>query len=317
MAGGVTWSVLAPYAHLPGDDAVPLRLMAAVHRLVLEGRASQLGRHYPSVGGTAGLHGAPEAFLATLAAHADEVRTLVARPLQTNEVGRSAALLVGFLTVAREAGWPLRLLEIGASAGLNLRWDHYRYEQRDRDWAWGPAGSPVHLENLWRSPPPAEPRWVAVVGRRGCDPSPVDATSPDGRLTLISAVWPEQTARHERLRAALAVAATVPVRVDQANAACWLPAVLAQSVPGTATVVYQSVVSQYLAPTDRAAVEAALGEAGGRASIDAPLAWLRLEPGETPLRFTIDLRSWPGGTDRRLGTSGPHGNEVEAATLAP
>jgi hypothetical protein len=47
---------------------------------------------------------------------------------QTNEVRRSAVLLPGFLTIAAETGLPLRILELGASAGLNQLWDrrHYR-----------------------------------------------------------------------------------------------------------------------------------------------------------------------------------------------
>ncbi len=313
MAGGAAWAILAPYADQPMSSAVPLRLMAAVHRLVLERRAPQLGLHYPSVGGTAGTNGAAEAFLATLADHAEELREQVARPLQTNEVGRCALLLVGFLAIADQTGLPLRLLEVGASAGLNLRWDHYRYEQRDRGWSWGPPASPLRLEDLWHTPPPPEPRWIAVVERRGCDPAPVDPTSADGRLTLTAAVWPDQAARHERLRGALAVAATVPARVDAANAATWLPEVLAEPVEGAATVVYQSVVEQYLSAEDRAATHAALEGAGSRASAAAPLAWLRFEPGtNSGSRFGIDLRAWPGRVDRHLGTSLAHGSGVEA-----
>ena len=36
----------------PEEWALPLRLMGAVHRLVLEGRAQELSRFYPSAGGT-------------------------------------------------------------------------------------------------------------------------------------------------------------------------------------------------------------------------------------------------------------------------
>lgn len=311
VASGPTWDVLRPYGHLSLRAAVPLRLLAGVHRLVLERRAPELARYYPSVGGAADPAGAPAAFLATIAAHADRLRDLVGLPLQTNEVGRCAPLLVGFLTVARAARLPLRLLEIGASAGLILRWDHYRYEQPDRGWSWGDPQSPLRIADMWRVPPAADPVTVRVIERRGCDPAPVDAATPDGRVTLTAAVWPDQAARHERLRAALAVAATVPATVDAANAADWLPAMLAEPVPGAATVVYQSVVGQYLAPADRDAVRATLEEAGARATTDAPVAWLRFEPDHSA-RFGIDLRSWPGGADRRLGSSGAHGADVAA-----
>jgi hypothetical protein len=311
-AGGPVWHVLAPYAHLPGTDAIALRLLAGVHRLVLSRRAPALALHYPSAGGTAGLAGAGGAFLAAVAEHADELRALVARPLQTNEVARCAALLGGFLQVARATGLPLRLLEIGASAGLNLRWDRYRYEQRDREWSWGEAGAALTLAGLWSAPPLPEPPAVTVVERRGCDRAPVDPTTVEGRLTLTAAVWPDQRARHERLRGALAVAATVPAQVDAEDAATWVPAALGEPVPGTATVLYQSVVDQYLTPDARAAVAEAVEDAGARATPAAPLAWLRLEPGPGGSRLPIDLRTWPGGVGRRIGTSSPHGTDVVA-----
>lgn len=81
------------------------------------------------------------------------MRELIQLPVQTNEVGRCAALLFGFLTVAGKDPPPLRLLEIGASAGLNLRWDRYRYEANG--FAWGPADSQVRVELELNGEPPA------------------------------------------------------------------------------------------------------------------------------------------------------------------
>jgi len=106
--------------------------MAAVHRLVLDGRAPQLVPYYPSVGGRADPAAAWPALVALLEERAEDLRELVSRALQTNEVGRSQALLCGFLVVSARTGLPLRLLEVGASAGLNLRWDHFHYEARGR-----------------------------------------------------------------------------------------------------------------------------------------------------------------------------------------
>src|SRR5436190_835747 len=83
--------------------------------------------------------------------------------------GRATALLGGFLEVARaHPGLPLRLAEIGASAGLNLRWDRYRYE--GRGWSWGEPGSPVVFPSVFEgaAAPPADAR-VTVAERLGCD----------------------------------------------------------------------------------------------------------------------------------------------------
>jgi len=48
---GPTWSLLQDRADEPAGDAIALRLMAAVHRLVLDGRAPELATVYPSTGG--------------------------------------------------------------------------------------------------------------------------------------------------------------------------------------------------------------------------------------------------------------------------
>jgi hypothetical protein len=117
--------------------------------------------------------------------HREELRELVVRPVQTNEVGCSAALLGGFLLVARETGMPLRVLELGASAGLNLLWDRYRYEADGV--GWGDPASPVRIADPFveGSLPPLEVP-ACVVERGGCDLRPLDPASEDGRLTRCS-----------------------------------------------------------------------------------------------------------------------------------
>jgi hypothetical protein len=305
LAGDVVFEVLRGHEDDPGGSALALRLMGAVHRLVLRGDTPKLAAHYPSVGGRPG--DPWPAFLATLAAHAEELRRGVEAPVQTNEPGRCAALLGGFLEVAGATGLPLRLLEVGASAGLNLRFDRYRYELGDR--SWGPIGSPVRVSSTVTGEPPLDVR-LEVASRSGCDARPVDPTTEPGRLTLMSYVWGDQVERLARLAAACAVAADVPATLVEARAAGWTNDQLAAPAPQTATVVFHSVVMQYLTTQEREAFEAALREAGDRATETAPLAWLRMEPGgpeDTAVRLTV----WPGGRDRELARAGYHGDPVD------
>ncbi|HEX2031746.1 MAG TPA: DUF2332 domain-containing protein [Actinomycetota bacterium] len=303
VAGGPVWEALRGHEDDPSESFLALRLMGAVHRLVLEGRAPSLAVHYPSAGGTPGE--AWPAFQATVEDRLDEVQALLERPVQTNEVGRAAILLGGFLAVAERTGLPLRCLEVGASAGLNLRWDRFSY--RSGDASWGDPDSPVRFTGVFEGAHPLEAVRPEVVERRGCDRAPVDATTEEGRLTLLSYVWPDMTDRLERLRGALQVAAAVPAPVDRADAVEWVEARL-DPVPGTAAVLFHSIVAMYFEAEYRARFTAAIERAGERATADAPVAWLSVELGETG--FETRLRLWPGGEDRLVARSGPHGPPV-------
>jgi hypothetical protein len=308
-AGGPTWAVLSRHVAPGRGDAVALRLMAAVHRLVLAGRATHLAREYPSAGGTPSDDPWP-AFHAVLEEHTATLQDLVSLPCQTNEVGRCAPMMWGFLETAAR-GLPLRILEVGASAGLNLRFDRFRYGGGGAHW--GDAASPVDLDGLWGDPPPSRPERLVVVERRGCDRRPVDPTTDDGRLGLQASVWADQTVRFRRLRGALDLAAQVPAVVDAASLEEWLPGPLAHLPAGTATVVYHSVVDEYLPAEVRARFHACLQEAGARATPQSPLAWVRLEPLSSVRHHGVTLTTWPGGDERLLCTSGAHGQDVRRA----
>jgi len=319
-AGGPTFALLEPEL-APGSrgDALALRLLAAAHRLALEGRAPTLAALLPStriVGGTpqtAAVSASidPEATFAAvrdlMVRETEALRALIARPCQTNEVGRAAALAFGFFEAA-QTGHPLRLLEVGASAGLNLRFDHFRFGGGGV--AFGPEDSPVNLEGLWREAPARLPAGLRVVERRGCDRRPVDPTNEDGRMALLSSVWADQEVRFGRLRGALELAARVPARVDTADVADWLPGQLRESRRGTATVVYHSIVDEYLPEATRKRFHETLREAGARATTEAPLFWVRLEPFSGNLDYGVTLTRWPHVEERLVARSGAHGSDV-------
>ena len=293
LAGGPTREVLAPHAGRGRADALALRLMAAVHRLVLAGEAPALAAHYPGVGGDGDPGAAWPRLRRLLAADPARVSALVARPLQTNEVGRCAPLLWGLLQVADATGLPLRLLEVGTSAGLLLRIDHYRYGGAGA--AWGPADSPVDLDGFWAEPPPTGTDIeVEVVERAGCDPAPVDPTTAEGLLSLRSAVWADQTRRLARLDGAVEVARRVPAEITAASVEDWLPPRLAEPRAGVATVVFHSVVEEYLDVAQRETLHETVRAAGARATAQAPVAWLRLEPISRLRRHALRVRLWPG-----------------------
>ena len=108
---------------------------------------------------------------------------------------------------------------------------------------------------MWEGDPPDLPATFEVVERVGCDRNPLDATTAEGRLTLMSYVWPDQLERFERLDAAIEVARRCQPHVERADAASWVAdAGWPMPAPGVATVVVHSIVLQYLSHPATAAV---------------------------------------------------------------
>ncbi|MFP5320595.1 MAG: DUF2332 domain-containing protein [Acidimicrobiia bacterium] len=307
-AGGPCRDILEPWSANAMADAIPLRFLAAVHALVLTGAAPALAAHYPSAGGTADGDPVP-AFLATVEAHREAIAGSIHLAVQTNEVGRSASLFGGFHAVGRRSGLPLRQLEVGASGGLLLRWDRYGYRTAD-GFRWGPQDGLV-LDDPWTGPPPAVADDLRVAERRGCDQAPIDPTTDEGAVRLRSFLWPDQTDRLRRLDAAIQIARRHPVAVDEADAADWIEAELAEPVPGVATVVHHSIVLQYLPRPTFARLREAIEAAGARATPEAPVHWLRMEPAGDVA--DVRLTSWtgqPAPSEELLATTGYHGPPV-------
>jgi hypothetical protein len=282
-AGGACWQVLKPLADAPARSLLPLRFLGGIHRLVLSGKLPELARHFPGDSQAAWVE-----LIRALHQQGDRIRESIPDRVQTNEVGRCAALLPGFQEILRRTGLPLRLLEVGCSAGLNLRFDQYELTE-------GP---------------------IEVVERKGCDLHPIELDD-DGRLTLLSFVWPDQKERFAQLSRAIEISRCVPAVIEQADAIEWLSRELKSPVPGAATVVFHSIVTMYFSNADRARLPDLLAEAGSRASDDAPLAWLSMEQSGNPTQeregreTDIDLTIWPGGERRTIARASFHGRNVE------
>jgi hypothetical protein len=308
LAGGVVARLVDGWQGHPVLDALPIRLLGAAHLLALRGDAPDLAALLPSTGGRYEAGAAWRALHALFEAHAPEVRARLGEQIQTNEVRRCCALLGGFLALARAFPWPLRLLEIGASAGLNQCFDQYRYELGSA--RFGPAGAELALDSEWRGAPLDPDAPLRVASRAGCDLAPIDVRDATQRLRLASFFWPDQVDRLARLRAACAVAARVAPRIERARAGDWLERELAAPAPGRTTVLFHSVMWWYVPEEERARIDALVRAAGERAGPEAPLAWLRMEPAGYDL-CEVKLLAWPGGDDRLLGRAHPHAAWVE------
>jgi hypothetical protein len=308
QSGGPAARVLDGYLDDRLASGLALRLLGGVHARVLSGGAPDLAAFYPSTGGA--LEQAPgspcawAAFRRVLAQHHAEVRSWLGRPPQTNEVGRAAALLGGLRHITAEASMPIRLVEVGASAGLNLRAD--RFCVPGSAGSYGDADSPVVLAGGWQGyAPPDSP--IEVVERVGGDIAPVDPLTEDGRLRLTAYVWPDQDERLDRLRGALQVAAQVPAELRAEDASATLART--ELVTGTWTVLWHSIFRQYLSQAERAELVAGVAALGAAATPQQRFAWLFFEQSAAG-GCRVTLTTWPGERRRVLGWAPAHGLPV-------
>lgn len=288
------------------DDALSLRLCGGLHGLVLAGADERLAAAYPpNMVGDGELAGAVSA---ALARHDEALVAALASPPQTNEIARSAMLLPGFLTVGAEYGMPLAIREIGSSAGLTLNFDRYSYRYGDA--CWGPDDSPVKLCPDVRGEAPPLGGFLDIASRKGADIAPLDVRDGAARIRLKSYVWADQTARLQRLDAALTVADAHPFALERADAAVFVESELAAPAEGIVFVLFHSIMWQYMPEATRRRIEDMLDTAGNEGG--GPIAWLRMEPVSPAEPYaTLRLTCWPEGRTRDLARCDYHGRWIE------
>ncbi len=312
---GPVADVLSGHENDSGPSALGLRLVGSVHRLVLGGHAQALEAFYPTTGGTWDPVAGPAAVVEYLREHTEAAREWLDRAPQTNEVGRATALYGALLALPLKFRLPVHVFEIGASGGLNLLADRYTYRDADGT-RFGDPSQNVVLEPAWQ-PAPLTP-WpeLGFEAAHGCDLHPIPAGTDDGRLALRAYVWPDQDARHQRLRAALDLAATHPPQVHAQGAGDFVEGLTLQ--PGKLTVLWHSIMWQYLPPAEQQRITAKVNALGMTATEESPFAHIRLEPqrrgADERHQFLVTVTSWPYGQTQDLGVAAPHGLPI---TWAP
>lgn len=167
----------------PGDPSanghsVPLRMAGGLHALALGGADAGLAAAWRGTGDPTA------AAMAALIRHQAFLHRWLDSPPQTNEVRRSAPLIAAGHWLTARTGLPLVLSELGASAGLNLLWDHYAMTLGGQ--TYGTAGPFLTLTPAWEGPlPPHAP--PTILSRAGVDLNPLDPVTD--RLRLLAYLW--------------------------------------------------------------------------------------------------------------------------------
>jgi len=292
----------------------PNLLFGAVHCLLLRGEADgTIRRYYKTLGGEAPIDaGLYPAFREFCLANAARLRPLVeTRVTNTNEVGRSALLHLGFRALAATAGGPLQLVEIGPSAGINMFWDRfsYRYTRAGEVFPSGVAHASLTLDCELRGLNLPSFGPSPTVGRRiGLERDPVDLTIGENRDWLRALVWPDHPARLARLNAALALTAAAHPDIRKGDALALLPDALAELPETGSACVYHTIVTYQFSAEERDALDSILVMAGLRRPV-----WTLAFEGRADLTYHLTLTRHSAGAkeSRELALCHPHGAWAE------
>lgn len=242
------------------------------------------------------------------------VAILTTRLVQTNEVGRCAYLLPAFRLVAEAAGLPLTLVEVGASAGLNLLWDKYGYRYRHHGCAQaiGDRNSPVPIETelIGDRAPILLGAMPAVSDRIGLDLNIIDLQDADDARWLRALIWPEHAARFALLDAATAVLSKEPPRLVRGDAVALLAGVIETIPVGTALVIFHTHVINQFSPEARERLSGVISEASKERVIYRIGSDLG---GGAGGRFLLKLLTYKGGqtAEEQLAYCDGHGRTIE------
>lgn len=289
----VDWWLAAGAERAPFD--LPLLLLAGLHREVLRGApaAADLAAFYPTVGGTRrpddpALRGAM--WRAIWESRPTLTAFIRSATVQTNETGRGLVWLLPLLAL----DWAgVHLVDLGASAGLNLAADQRAFRLQDmagrplRDVGYGTpvqfearcAGEVAELQGL-------RPALPTIHSRLGCDIHPFSLASPADAITLASFIWGDQPQRQQRLREAVAAyralqSSAAPIHLVQAQLPADLPHFLRHSLePRLAqdawpVVLYNTYIRVYL-PDKGASLAQHIGDWAAQQT--RPVLWLQWEP---------------------------------------
>jgi hypothetical protein len=302
---------LAAYARK--GQPVPNLLLGAVHFLLLQGIQHPLADFYPSLSGTKPLKkDDPYPYFRSFCLeYYEQIQHIIATQLvQTNEVRRSACLMPTFELVSRRSQRrPLSLLEIGASAGLNLLWDRYGYDYGE-DLRYGDLDSPVQLTCQLRGNlrPPLPDTFPTVTFRIGLDINPIDVRDPAQTLWLQALIWPEHKRRADLLAAALSVAQQRPPELLAGDALDILLNVLPDVPQDNILCIYHSFVINQFSPEARERLDTLLmQEAQKRDLYVVSIAWLNEQ---LPV---LGLQSFEDGikTEQKLANCSGHARWME------
>ena len=283
--------------HLPP----PNLMFGAVQYMLMDGDDGDLAAHYRSIVDDPAPHeGVGPKFRSFVLAHEEEIVEIGnTRYTQTNECRRCVALLP-MVTMAEFRAF--HLIDVGASAGLNLGLDRYGYRYGDEEWH--PDAEPLlEAESRGGSPELAE---IEVLSRTGLDVNPLDPADESSRRWLDALIWPEHVERRARLRSALAMVASLDIDMVAGDALDTLPKALDMLPAGEPAVVMSAFTLNQLDVAQRDDLDSIVS--GARAARPIHRVSMEvLDMADDWARLVVD----DGNGPLTVGQAHPHGEWIE------
>jgi hypothetical protein len=206
---------------------------AAIHYLLLKGAEHELRSFYPSIVGEAARSpqdGVREALTSFCATYASPLRALLeTRLVQSNSVRRSLVLWLALHALAYRVRAPLHIVEVGASAGINLCFDRYSYRAAGGR-RFGALQSPVQIVAECYGRVPDLDVLPEIGSATGIDLNPLRASDPEDRAWLEALLWADNADEARLLKAAVPVVAADPPIIFAGDAIDLCP-VLSRELP--------------------------------------------------------------------------------------
>ncbi len=317
------------------NDLEPiLKLAATLHSHVLRGdpRVAGLRPYYRTVTPDGPMPDEP-AFAGELLTALDRLgEDLLAQAhdweIQTNETARGVLWLVPAALLQIEAA---HLVELGASAGLNLLADHRGFTLR---WPDGPRiklgqAEPSQFEIACEGPAAGLGAGVVappeILGRVGADARLIDLDAPAAETQLAACIWGDQPQRMQRLQEALELrrrfrGTPQAPRLLRANLPDETEEFLRAAVPAqpvAPVILFDTYVTAYFNDVDHRALIRAVEAFARQWTLrhKLPWLWVRFEPpraGEPAApqvgwcRWWVEVWTQDGRRSIELGWGHPH-----------
>ncbi len=305
--------ILAIAVQRRAGQPAPNLFFAAVHALLLEGSPHPLARFYTSLSPATQTTEDPYPVFRTfcLERRAQIVEIISTRAVQTNVIRRSALLLPAFARAMGNGGnRPTALIEIGASAGLNLFWDRYGFDYGGR-LRWGDPASPVQLATTCQGPylPPVPESAVNISQRVGLDLEPVYLDREDGGAWLRALIWPERRDEADLLSRAMDLARSGPPQLFAGDALDLLPGVLDAVPTESRPCIFHSHTLNQFPIEARERFAGLIDRYGGQRDLDL----ISLEGRRGQENSELDLATYRNGARKweHLATCDSHGYRIK------